>query len=343
MKVPDLMVGKQLFVGTYTPNLQGPIAIGIGPVGIRGASYFAGPAVFGNARTFVAPEATVMISRCENPDSLPVLPPSLLKVSSRFTIPSPVDIVFGDLEGPVGMMQHSTVHSIINDTVMSIISPIINITANEIHIGSKNEAGPEIKVSTRAEVGARVNAGAEVVNAVSVDNGVKRVNALLSAPVAACPVIKGYCTGNKPAGSFDVPHFTKKGKRIRHIITEGPEPGIYIRGKLDGSNIIELPDYWKGLVDYDTITVNLTPFGRSDTSLHVKEITEDKIIVSSDHLVQVKCFYDVWVSRWLDPRDHEKKLHVVYDGETPDDYPGDSEDFLVGGWDYDRRSHKWEE
>ena len=39
-----------------------------------------------------------------------------------------------------------------------------------------------------------------------------------------------------------------------------------------------------------------------------------------------------------DPRDHSKKLHVTYEGKTPDDYPGDSRDFLVGGWDYDRES-----
>ena len=330
MKVPDLMVGKQLFVGTYTPNIQGPISIGIGPAAIRGASYFAGPAVFGNARTFIAPEATMMVARCENPDVLPFPPPpSILKVSSRFTLPTPIDVVLGDLEGPVGIMQHSTVHSIINDTLMSIVSPIISITANEIHIGSKAETGPEIKVSTRAEVGARVNAGVEVVNAVSVDNGVKNVNALLAAPVARIPVVFGKCTGNK---TFDISHATQPGKRIRHIVAEGPEAGIYMRGKLDGSHIIELPEYWKGLVDYDTITVNLTPYGRSDTSLHVKEILEDKIIVSSDHLVQAKCFYHVYAER----KDVEKNI-PEYEGESPKDYPGDINQSSIAGYHYDVR------
>ena len=341
-KVPSLFVGKQLYVGSSFPDPKGPIAIGVGPAAVSGSAYIAGPALVGNSLSLIGPEATLMVSRCLNAHSM-ALVPSMFKVTSRFLAPTPIDVVLGDLEGPVGIMIHSATYTHISDTFVTISTPILNINANEIHIGTKAETGAEWKAGVRAEVGARVNAGVEVVNAVSVDNGVKNVNALLVAPVAACPVVKGYCTGNKSLGSFDVPHFTKKGKRIRHIIAEGPEPGIYIRGKLDGSNIIELPDYWKGLVDYDTITVNLTPFGRSDTSLHVKEITEDKIIVSSDHLVQVKCFYNVWVSRWLDPRDHEKKLHVVYDGETPDDYPGDSEDFLVGGWDYDRRSHKWEE
>lgn len=151
----------------------------------------------------------------------------------------------------------------------------------------------------------------------------------------------GVASGNKVL-PFDIPHWKEKGKRIRHVCAEGPEAGIYIRGKLDGSNIIELPEYWQGLVDYDTITVTLTPFGRPDKSLYVKDIDEDRIMISSEYLRNVKCFYEVWVARWIDPRNHDEKLHVVYEGDSPEDYPGSSENFLVGGWDYDRRETKWE-
>ena len=151
----------------------------------------------------------------------------------------------------------------------------------------------------------------------------------------------GVASGNKVL-PFDIPHWKKKGKRIRHVCAEGPEAGIYIRGKLDGSNIIELPEYWQGLVDYDTITVTLTPYGKKDTSLYVKDVSEDRVLVSGDSHTNVKCFYEVWVARWIDPRNHNEKLHVVYDGDSPDDYPGDSQHFLVGGWDYDRRNTKWE-
>ena len=323
-KVPSLFVGKQLYVGSSFPDPKGPIAIGVGPAAVSGSAYIAGPALVGNSLSLIGPEATLMVSRCLNAHAM-ALVPSMFKVTSRFLAPTPIDVVLGDLEGPVGIMIHSATYTHISDTFVTISTPILNINANEIHIGTKAEVGAEVKTGVRAEVGARVNTGVEVVNAVSVDNGAKAVNAVLSAPSAVIPVVQGYCTGNKI--SFDIPHATEKDKRIRHIIAEGPEPGIYIRGKLDGSNIIELPDYWKGLVDYDTITVNLTPFGRSDTSLHVKEITEDKIIVSSDHLVQVKCFYQVWVARWLNRYDHTEKLHVVYDGETANDYPGDNKVF----------------
>ena len=341
MKAPDVYVGKQLFVGSYSPDPKGPIAIGIGPAAIRGAMYCAGPAVFGNATTFIAPEATMMVGRVNNLD-FPIVP-SIFKVSSRFQKPTPIDVVVGDVEGPVGILVNAQVITAACLTFTNYICPQTTWFGNVSYVGLKVKTGKEIQAGMKSLFGKKSQAGVKVQAGVNKTFGVKVDAGGMVAPKAACAVIEGRCTGNKPNGSFDIPHFTKKGKRIRHIITEGPEPGIYIRGKLDGTHIIELPEYWKGLVNYDTITVNLTPFGRSDTSLHVKEVTEDKIIVSSDHLVQVKCFYDVWVSRWLDPRDHEKKLHVVYDGETPDDYPGDSEDFLVGGWDYDRRSPKWEE
>jgi len=329
-KFADVFVGKQLYCGSSMPDPKGPTAIGIGAASINGSAFIAGPAIVGNSLTWLGPEASLMVSRCLNPDAL-ALVPSIFKVSTRLNIPTPIDVVLGDLEGPVGIMVHSLVQTILNDTVMTITTPILNINANEIHIGTKAEIGAEVKTGARAEVGARTNAGAEVVNAVSADNGLKAVNAILSAPMAIIPVVQGYCTGNK---GFDIPHPTQEGKRVRHICVEGPESAIYIRGKLDGSHIIELPEYWKGLVDYDTISVDLTPFGRSDTSLHVKEINEDRIIVSSDHLVQVKCFYQVWVDR-LGP-----ELIVEYDGESPADYPGDQSGHSIAGYNYDVREEQ---
>ena len=56
---------------------------------------------------------------------------------------------------------------------------------------------------------------------------------------------------------FDIPHPTKDGWRLRHVCIEGPTADVYYRGKVSG-NIIELPDYWRGLVDEDTITVTLS-------------------------------------------------------------------------------------
>ena len=92
--------------------------------------------------------------------------------------------------------------------------------------------------------------------------------------------------------SFDIPHPTKEGMRLRYASLEGPENGVYIRGKCT-SDTIELPDYWKGLVDPESITVNLTPIG--NRHIWVEDVLQDKIIVGSDK--EIKCFYTIYAER----------------------------------------------
>jgi len=141
--------------------------------------------------------------------------------------------------------------------------------------------------------------------------------------------VTGRASGNK---SFDIPHVTKPGKRIRHVCAEGPEPGIYVRGRLKDSNKIMLPEYWEGLIDPDSITVTLTQIGYSQ-DLIVDSIDWGRVVkVRSGVGANIDCFYDIWAARWVNPDNHDEKLHVVYDGESPADYPGDNDDFIVGGF-----------
>jgi hypothetical protein len=154
--------------------------------------------------------------------------------------------------------------------------------------------------------------------------------------------VTGTASGNKTLASFDIPHVKEKGKRIRHIVAEGPEPGIYIRGTLKGGNAIELPEYWDGLIDPETITVTLTSVG-SYQELFVDKIEwGKKVIVKNNQGSSIHCYYEIWAARWLNPMNHEDKLTVVYEGESPDDYPDGNKNFLIGGWDYDRRNTEWE-
>ena len=100
-----------------------------------------------------------------------------------------------------------------------------------------------------------------------------------------------------------------------------------IRGKLDGENIIDLPPYWKNLVDYDSITVDLTPYGRPDPTLYVKDIREEQndiIVSSSAFLRNVKAYYTVTAARL-------GEMVVEYEGESLDDYPGDLTHFTWQG------------
>ena len=105
---------------------------------------------------------------------------------------------------------------------------------------------------------------------------------------------------------------------------------IYVRGKLLNSNVITLPDYWDGLVDKESITVNLTQIGHSQ-DLYVEKIEWGKnIIVKSGNGTTINCHYQVWADRL-------GKMIIEYEGATPDDYPGDNSEYSIAGWTYDKK------
>ena len=180
--------------------------------------------------------------------------------------------------------------------------------------------------------GAKQANGAVMTNALKVDNtiqvknGLSRKNANSSFPLGLGRIFTGRSLGNK---SFDIEHPNKKGWRLRHVCVEGPESAVYIRGRLTGSNIIELPDYWNGLVDLDTVTVSLTQIGYTQ-DLIVEGVKWGKQVhVKSGNGITIDCYYSIWANRIGEP------LHVEYEGETPADYPGDGSDYSVAGFDYD--------
>jgi hypothetical protein len=98
--------------------------------------------------------------------------------------------------------------------------------------------------------------------------------------------------------SFVIKHPTKPNKKLQHGVVEGPEHSVYIRGRLDGKEIIEFPEYWSKLVDFSTITVQLTPIGYYQ-KLIVKKIDKTGILVENTNLINkyVECFYYVQAER----------------------------------------------
>lgn len=124
-----------------------------------------------------------------------------------------------------------------------------------------------------------------------------------------------------PAKPFDIPHPSKPNHRLRHVAIEGPEIAVFYRGKLDGEHVIKLPEYWKDLIDENSITVQLTAWKTADPTLHVKEVTMEKIVIGSEKLKKIYCHYTVFAER----KDLDK-LIVEYEGESPKDYPG--QDFI---------------
>ena len=340
MEVGDIHVGKQLAC-VFTPQGLNPTAA-INPFNLAdgsvcGTAHFNGGILVGSGKFFppAQPLATTMLTR-PSPDENPrATAPSILYIRNSVPpVPTPTDVVVGDAVGPVGVTMVCSTLTVTTASLTVEIAPLKKKT-----VALEKAEGAEVKEGAQVETGVQAQAGAETRASAKAIMGPTAFSGNVTAPVFI-GALNGVATGNKPLGSFDIPHWTKKNTRIRHIIAEGPEPGIYVRGKVKG-NVIELPEYWEGLVDPDTITVTLTAFGRAQ-NLYVEEIEDGKrVIIANEDLSTPNCHYEVWVARWIDPRDHDKILHVTYEGETPADYPGDPKDFLVGGWDYDRRETQW--
>ena len=115
---------------------------------------------------------------------------------------------------------------------------------------------------------------------------------------------------------FDIPHPTKgEGHRLAHACIEGPEVGVYYRGRLRNKKVIELPQYWKGLVHTDSISVQLQPIG-AHQDIIIKRWDDTKIYLQSKANFPIDCFYHVYGER----KDVDG-LVVEYEGKTWEDHP----------------------
>ena len=323
MEVSDIHCGKQLQVN-FSPQGSVPIpcaAYLTGAAAIPGTGFFNGGVMVGSPILQPIHTAALQISR---PD--PVSNPLAFKAPSIVHIrglpppaSSPIDVVIGDPLGPVGITMATTIVLEINAVSKKTISPLdINIIALMKKLGVQVDTGATVETGAQAQAGAEARASVKAIAGAMVVSG-----PLTAASVSAGPHVLA------AKKNFDIQHPSKEGWRLRHTCVEGPESAVYVRGKLDGEHIIKLPDYWKGLIDYDTISVHLTSFGRKD-NLYVKDIQEDRIIIAGDHLTNVKCFYQVWADRL-------GELIVEYEGNSPADYPGDQSDHSIAGYTYDVR------
>ena len=165
---------------------------------------------------------------------------------------------------------------------------------------------------------------------VNISGGTLRNSPLLSCTGTSC-AWSGSTINTQGWKGFDIQHPNKKGHRLRHVCVEGPEAAVYVRGTLKDSNFIQLPEYWKGLVDPESISITLTPIG-SYQELYIKNIEwGQKVTVMNSTSGSIHCFYSIWASR-IDG----EPLVVEYEGEDPSSYPGNSEQFSISGYDYGR-------
>ena len=208
----------------------------------------------------------------------------------------------------------------------------INDLAVSNIFGFTNKIGAEIQSAFKLILGLKTN------KAVQITNGPKVCSALVTTPLVKTAAVVGAnisatkginsktATAINSKKGFDIPHPTKKEHRLRYICVEGPSAEVYLRGKLKDKTFIDLPEYWRNLVDAETIGVTLTPVG------HYQELYVDKIEWGSRIQIKnnagsaINCDYIVFAER----KDTCKNISE-YKGLTPSDYPGDNSTYNING------------
>ena len=320
MKVPDLSVGKRLFCG-----VGNPVALGVSPQEIRGSAYIEGPLLVG-AETFAygADSATLMLSNTINRDAT-VPPLSILKIRSLIKA-TPIDVVMGDPTGPVGVSiyggEQAPFTVVANSISMTTVKLLETSKTKNESAAMKTDVGKKAKTGTESQTGVKHNLSVVIGSALQ----------KIKAPVDCADVKTDVTTLNGThkiaisKKSFDIPHPSKEGHRLRYICLEGPDAEVYVRGKLNGGNVIELPEYWSSLVDAESITVNLTPIGYYQELYYEMGPWSSSVIVKNSAGGAVNCSYTVYGTR----KDVEKNI-PEYKGLTEMDYPGDNNQYKING------------
>ena len=117
--------------------------------------------------------------------------------------------------------------------------------------------------------------------------------------------------------SFDIPHPTKDGQRLRYGSLEGPEHGVYFRGVVEGpasGTEVVLPEHWAGLVRAGSLTATATAEGRG--CVHVAGLNKWRLWVRGswiDRLLRRRIKFHYLV---MAEREDVPDLRVEYDVES---------------------------
>ena len=96
--------------------------------------------------------------------------------------------------------------------------------------------------------------------------------------------------------SFVIDHPTKEKKQLVHASLEGPEIGVYFRGK-NTTDTITMPDYWDGLVDLDSMTVELTAIGGNQSLFVASMESNGDVVVGSNTDEPLNYYYVIYGER----------------------------------------------
>jgi hypothetical protein len=315
-----------------TKDESKPELLGRGPCSIRGSQYSQCPAVFGNDKTFEATEGTVMIGPLNNTDApFPIVCGGLKFIPTWRVNPCGITGIGmdkgRDLLNPYSLVVRKG--PAIVDSPLSCAprcegpkkGPAAALFVGDVDFYENVRIKERLSVVQKADFKQDVIVGRRIITGNDI---IARGN------ITAQGEVKSQCGGHVLSAkkNFDIPHPTKEGWRLTHTCVEGPEAAVYIRGRVKNKNEISLPEYWRGLVDINTVTVNLTPIGAHQDVI-IKRWNDEKVYLQSKGGMPIDCFYYIMAER-IDT----EKLIPEYQG-TISDYPGDNTQRSIAGYHYD--------
>ena len=191
------------------------------------------------------------------------------------------------------------------------------LTEGNIQINGDRGKPDTLKISSAADTAIKINGGKK---ALDYDNGTVWIDssgeAYFETGTGGKTMSARFAESDGKPKPFDIQHPTKgKGHRLRYACIEGPEVGVYHRGRLRRGKEISLPYYWKNLVHVESITVQLQPVG-AHQDIIVKRWDDEKIYLQSNGGLPIDCFYHVYGERKdINP------LITEYEGNECFDYP----------------------
>lgn len=218
-----------------------------------------------------------------------------------------VDIITIKGTGNVGIGSNSPTARLHVQGNLSASSYTSSIVGNVGFLGTSSWAS-NANAAISSSFSTRTISGSYALNALTASYALNGGSSGASFPYTGSAIISGSLsvTGSTTVlgafqattKSFRIDHQLLLGKKLVYGVLEGPEHGVYVRGRLTNQHIIVLPEEWKWLVDPTSITVQLTAIGEKQ-QLYVESIGDNKIVIGHDAIFtnNVNCFYYVQATR----------------------------------------------
>ena len=235
-------------------------------------------------------------------------------------IPTANCMIGPGIGGPISLQVIGIANfiSITNQIGINNRSGLANITGFTQKLGASTKAAFSATTGFSAKAATQTTAGPQYSQAFA-ETPLAKASVIIgnvSATTGINPTQAAALATKKP---FDIKHPTKEGWRLRHVCVEGPTADVYVRGVMENCDIIEIPEYWTGLVDSESISVSLTPIGEYQ-ELFANLLECGTKVKVSNALGEIKKYsYLIFGER----KDVERNI-AEYEGLTIHDYPGDN-------------------